>query len=161
MLTLPIDPKTAVGQIIVPAIQVLGSRFDSPSARVQLLAIALQESGLAHRAQIGGPARGLWQFEMGGCRGVLSHPASTALATKVARDMCGASTADAVYDDLSQDDILACCMARLLLWTDPQPLPVLGDVDAAWGYYKRNWRPGRPRPEHWPDNYRLAMGAVQ
>ena len=42
-----------------------------------LLAIGLQESRLTHRRQIGGPARGLWQFERGGgVAGVLRHAAS-------------------------------------------------------------------------------------
>ena len=71
--------------------------------------------------------------------------------------MCDASS---VYAALLIDDVLAAGIARLLLWTDPAPLPELGDVDAGWNYYDRNWRPGAPRPEAWPYNYSIARNAV-
>ena len=53
------------------AFALLPPAMDTPDARVLLLAIGLQESKFSHRLQIGGPARGYWQFEQGGgVRGV-------------------------------------------------------------------------------------------
>ena len=49
----------------------------------------------------------------------------------------------------------------LLLWTDPRPLPRIGEVQAAWDYYIRNWRPGKPHPKSWAPLYAQAMEDVQ
>ena len=39
------------------AFRQLGVRFDTPEARAMLYAIAMQESRVLHRRQVGGPAR--------------------------------------------------------------------------------------------------------
>jgi len=149
------------------ALALLPPRADTREARVQLLAIGLQESGLTTRVQrvVGGapgPAHGLLQFERGGgVVGVLSHPASRDLALHVCAARRLASTlSSVVWDELATDDVLAFAFGRLLLMTDPKRLPALGEVDAAWDCYQRNWRPGKPRPEHWPANYAAALAAV-
>ena len=51
-------------------------------------------------------------------------------------------TVDAVYSALHRDDILAAAFARLLLWTNPNALPAIGQEEAAWQLYLREWRPG-------------------
>ncbi len=48
-------------------------------ARVLMLAIAGQESAWKYRAQVGGPARGFWQFEVTGVDGVLNRNQTTKL----------------------------------------------------------------------------------
>ena len=142
--------------IIGPAAALLPS-MDSPKARMMLLAIGLQESRFEHRRQIGGPARGFWQFESGGgVRGVLTHKASAYDAAKICHARGVGSSTKEVYERLENDDIMACCFARLLLLTDPRSLPMIGDVDGAWDYYERNWRPGKPHPETWPALYEQA-----
>ncbi|TKD32607.1 hypothetical protein [Azotobacter chroococcum] len=146
---------------IAPALALLPARMKSPQAEALLLAIGLQESGLAHRRQIGGPARGLWQFEQGGgVRGVLLHPLSRphALAACEARSV--KPSAAAVYAELEHDDILAAAFARLLLWTDPASLPAVGEVGAAWDLYLRTWRPGKPHRNRWDAGYAKAMDAL-
>ena len=55
---------------------------------------------------------------------------------------------------------VAAGFARLLLWTDPRPLPAIGDVKAAWQYYLRNWRPGKPHEKTWAPLYAEAMEEV-
>lgn len=161
-LPLPIAPSLALSRIVVPALAELGARFDSPAARVQLIAMALQESGLAARRQKGGPARGLWQFEQGGgVRGVLNHLATTSRAARLC-DLHGvAATPAAVYAALEHDDVLAAGFARLLLWTLPQPLPAIGNEAGAWAQYLDAWRPGRPHRDRWVGNYRSAVLAVE
>jgi len=116
---------------IAPALAMLPERMTSLAAERQLIAIGLQESRLTHRRQIGGPARGLWQFERGGgVRGVLMHPASRSHALIVCTLRNVAPTATAVYAALEHDDVLAAAFARLLLWTDPQALP--DDAQGGW-----------------------------
>ena len=150
--------------ILDAALAGLPPSMDTPQARVQLIAIALQESRLIHRAQLvkgkpgaKGPARGLWQFELGGgVAGVLTHPASMHHALI---DATGRSNRD-VWLALETDDVLACRLARLLLWTDPRPLPKRGDAAAGWNYYIRTWRPGKPHPGTWGAFWREAEALV-
>lgn len=155
--------------IITPALRLLPRSMDSREARVMLLAIGMQESRLRDRWQIvdrrrpevRGPARGLWQFERGGgVTGVLNHSASRALA----RELCGVRgvvpAPSTVWTWLAEDDVLAAGFARLLLWTDPRPLPRLGQPDAAWGYYMDNWRPGKPHRRTWGAFYRQALEVI-
>ena len=162
MLPLPMTPAECLAGVVEPTFHdLLPGKFDSPEARVLLLAIGLQESNLAYRRQVGGPAMGLWQFEQGGgVRGVLAHPASRTYVRMVCQHRAVAPTERDLYMALSHDDMLACAMARLLLWTDPDPLPRIGTEGAAWAYYERNWRPGKPHPDAWPAHYRAAVKAV-
>ncbi|MET3652466.1 hypothetical protein [Dyella japonica] len=68
---------------------------------------------------------------------------------------------ESVYAALATDDLLAAGFARLLLLTDAAALPALGDQASAWSYYQRNWRPGRPHPEAWPQHYATALATVR
>lgn len=131
-------------------------------ARVELLAISGQEASWSARVQGGdGPAHGLWQFERGGgVAGVLSNRSTGVMAAAACEAAGVGATANAAYAALMRDDHLAVAFARLLLWSDPAPLPAIGDVDGAWDYYERNWRPGKPGPDRWPGNYDAAMAAV-
>lgn len=144
LLPLPIAPVDALYQIIRPALRLLPDVMDSPTARVQLLGTALQESELNARVQRGnGPARGLYQAERrGSVAGVLSSKATAGYARALCATRGVPATSNAVWLALAGDDVLATGIARLTLWADPHPLPELGDVDAAWQCYLRNWRPG-------------------
>lgn len=161
LLPLPITPADALLRIVRPAMIRLPCG-GAERAEVMLISIALQESALKYRKQIKGPARGLWQFEQGGgVAGVLSHPMSKRHAVDVCEARGVKPAADKVYTRLAYDDILAACFARLLLWTDPKPLPEVGDEADAWALYKRTWRPGKPHPDRWPKCYEEAMRAVE
>lgn len=148
---------------IEPALLLLPARMTSPPAEVLLLAIGLQESQFVHRRQLGGgPGRSYWQGELtGGMILVLGHD----VTKKDARALCAArgvpATPSAVYAAIEHDDILAAGLARLLLWSDPFRLPALGDAAGAWDLYIRTWRPGKPRPADWPENYAQALEAIQ
>ncbi|AMG44734.1 hypothetical protein AL520_09345 [Achromobacter xylosoxidans] len=158
---------TIVADAITPALALLPAGMDTPGARVMLLAIGLQESRFVHRRQIGGPARGFWQFEKGtrasrgGVWGVFLHAASKGHLATLCKARSVACDPDAIYAALEYDDVLAAGVARLLLWTDPKALPAVGDADAGWALYLRTWRPGKPHPETWPDLYRQAAAQVQ
>jgi len=136
------------------------------AARRLLLAIAMQESGpkLDARYQnspspMPGPAKSFWQFEQGGgVTGVLNHSASRALAREACATLAVVADPAAVWRAMEGNDELACTFARLLVWTDPQPLPTT--EAAAWECYLRLWRPGKPHPETWPANWQAATTAV-
>lgn len=160
---LPAARREAIlATVINPALGWLATRGvkSDDKARVMLLAITGQEADCQYRRQHGnGPARGLWQFErLGGVAGVLSHKASMAHAEAACAARGVEPTATAAQAALERDDWLAAVFARLLLWTDPRALP--DAEDAGWACYLRNWRPGKPHPERWPENWRLAREAV-
>jgi len=148
---------------IDPALELLPAHMDSPRARVLLLAIGLQESNFRSRWQIlkggrKGPARGFWQFEQGGgVRGVMLHVASRTLARKLCEVRSVQYEQATIWHALERDDVLAAGFARLLLWTDPEPLPAIDNYLGAWRYYSRTWRPGRPHLSGWPANHLAAL----
>lgn len=150
--------------ILAPALALLPAKMDSKLARVMMLAIGMQESRFEHRRQVlngggKGPAASFWQMERGGgVRGVLNHPASRDLALKVCAARGVKPDEMSVWQALETDDILGACFARLLLWTDPKPLP--DNSDDGWSLYLRVWRPGKPKPETWPDFYRQAQKTI-
>lgn len=146
---------------IEPAMALLPERMNSKQAIVMMLAIGLQESRLIHRKQIGGPAKGLYQFERGGgVRGVLNHANSKAHAKAVCDRLIGTTDISKAYDALEYNDILASAFCRLLLWTDPRALPPIGDSEAAWNLYMRTWRPGKPHRATWDGFYAQAVAYV-
>ncbi|NDZ12032.1 hypothetical protein C7T35_15500 [Variovorax sp. WS11] len=154
-------------QILNPGLAQLPLAMDTPKARVLMLAIGLQESEFEHRAQVlngggKGPARGLWQFERGGgVKGVMNHHATTGHAHRLCAERGVDWDSATIWAKLETDDLLACGFARLLLFSDPRPLPALDDVDAAWELYaERTWKPGKPHPEKWPGNHAAACRAL-
>lgn len=156
-------PKNLLDNAIDPAFALLarvGGVTSDDRARVLVLAIAGQESDWAARRQIGGPARSFWQFEKGG--GVAELFAVTPVLLKaVCAELVVPYNQTDVFEAMAWNDVLGASMARLLLWQDPAALPAVGDVNAGWAYYQRNWRPGAPHPEAWPAKYGTAMGLVQ
>jgi len=148
---------------IVPALAILPPAMDTPQARLMILAICLQESGLIHRRQLGnGPARGYPQFELGtrqsrgGVWGVYLHDSSRFWLDRLCASRGVQFLPEAIWRQMEKDDVLAAGVARLLLFTDPRRLPAMDDPDGAWGLYLRTWRPGKPRPAEWPGNHTLA-----
>lgn len=149
--------------ILPAALSLLPAPMDSPAARALLLAIGLQESRFEYRLQKGGgPAHGYWQFERGGgVRGVLSHSATAGHARRVCAALHYEPRTGDVYRALADNDLLACCLARLLLWTLPGALPGPADAEEGWRQYTAAWRPGKPHPETWPAFHARAWAALE
>lgn len=158
---------SVVNQAITSAFNALPTKMAGRPARMMLLVINLQEDPKQLRRQVKGPARGLWQFEVPGVRGVMSHASTTRIAYAISQGR----TAQQVQEAMEADDVLAACFARLLLWTDPQPLPAIGEVRQAFELYLRTWRPGAyhkgtPAKQQalwtkWQLNYAKAMDALE
>lgn len=162
MLTLPASASDVLAQVIVPALATLPQAMDSPEARLLLLAIGAQESGYRARQQVGGPARGFWQFEINGVLAVMHNTRTAGLMFDWCRENDITYGSHSIYDQLDQDDELACVPARLMLWADPRPLPKIGDVQGAFDYYERGWMPGKPNYSRWRDTaYPQALAAIQ
>lgn len=164
---------------IDPALALLPAKMDTPEARLLLLAIGLQESRFEHRRQLvgnpprpTGPAKSFWQAEQGGgmVHGVRLHDATRAAAAQLYQARCVPARDAAIWDAIERDDVLAAGLARLLLWSDPLPLPEVGAEEDSWALYLRTWRPGayaRGTPAKraelrakWSRNYTLAVDEV-
>ncbi len=148
-----------IQSVILPtALSLLPVKMDTPGARAMLVAIGLQESRFEHRHQIGGPARGWWQFEEGGgVAGVLRHHASRPLILPILGRLGYDETShEYLHEAIEHNDILACIFARLLLWTLPNALPGSKEPALGWEQYLSAWRPGRPHPDTWLDFYERA-----
>lgn len=144
----------------------LGAKFYSLPAKVLMTAIGLQESRFDHTDQLEanganevlGPALGYWQFESGGgVKGVMNHASTSSLAKDAADRLNVPWVRRDVWTALKFKVALASVFARLLLYSDPKPLPSLGEVEAAWQYYLRTWRPGKPHRKTWDALYARAM----
>jgi len=159
--------SAAIAIAIDAAFALLPDRMDTQAARVALIAIGLQESGLKDRCQKlanggRGPAHGLWQFERaGGVVGVLTHGTTRKLAFDACKARGVAAESSAAWAALEHDDVLAAAFARLLLWSDGKPLPAEDDAEGLWRTYAlRTWRPGKPHPEAWAANHAAARAAA-
>ncbi|MEF9946830.1 MAG: hypothetical protein RR800_00560 [Comamonas sp.] len=155
--------QSIVTGAIEPALALLPFKLGSGVAKVIMVAYGLKESDLTARKQFGnGPARGLWQFELGhptkggGVWGVVNHGASKELLSKLCQARGLPFDAAAIYRNLQHDDILAAGLARLLMWTDRKALPTT--QDSAWEMYAyRTWCPGKPNAEKWPASWAAAV----
>ncbi len=153
---------------IVPALAELANHGipDTPDARRFLLAIALQESGLAHRRQVGaggaetGPAASVWQFEAGGgCMGVLTHHLTAQRMRRLCGDFNVTPTPQGLWEAMRYQDVVAAIAARLLVFTLPTPLPTT--AEAGWAQYIAAWRPGKPHPQTWAGAWATATATVK
>jgi hypothetical protein len=157
------DMVALITQYVIPAtFALLPPEMRAPSAAVMLTAIGLQESRFLHRRQIGGPARGFWQFEPAGVVAVRGHQATRDAATRLLQALRYPATmpTEDVLEALGHNDVLACGCARLLLWASPLALPVSreeSDLDLGWDLYVSSWRPGKPHPETWETLYHEAF----
>lgn len=161
-------PREFLDDIITPGVERLfsiGGPAVTIDANRMLLAIAQQESGPQLNARYQGspgpqgPATGFWQFEQnGGVSGVLNHNSSKVIARAICDSCVVVATKEAVWRSIEGHDDLCVAFARLLLLTDPQPIPVT--EQGGWDCYMRLWRPGKPHPETWPKNWSNASSAV-
>lgn len=174
MRELLITPGKLLSDVIWPALDLLPRAMRTHDAARMLLAIALQESALISRWQIvdpkdwskKGPARGLWQFELGsqasrgGVWGVSLHPSSRYWLSELCKERDVDFTPPAIYAAIERDDILAAGVARLLMFTSPQRLPNRDGTGEGWMLYKSTWRPGKPHAEKWSLNWATACGCL-
>ena len=149
------------GTVLPAMVKLLPENMASRESRAMLIAIGLQESRFEYRFQVGGPAHGFWQFEYGGAwLGLVRHPATKVIARQLLLDMAYGEPDIGDYKGIAHNDILSCCLARLLLYTLPAPLPQRDDVDEGWRQYIEGWRPGKPHPETWAGFYAQAWSVA-
>lgn len=160
-------PEKLLNTAILPALTELSALGVPPSRSAirQILAIALQESGLRYRRQVvsdgveNGPAASFWQFEKGGgCRGVLTHKAVSEKMRHVCDMFRVQPTEGGLWEAMRYQDIVAACAARLLLYTLPNRLPET--ADEGWAQYMAAWRPGKSKPNTWKQNWDIADSLV-
>jgi hypothetical protein len=161
------SPIRLLNLAIIPALAELArcGIADTVDARRFVLAIALQESGLAHRRQVlaggieNGPAASFWQFEQGGgCKGVLTHYLVAPTMRQLCVDFNIDTTPAGLWEAMRYHDIVAAIAARLLIYTLPGKLPTT--AADGWAQYVAAWRPGKPHPEKWASCWDLATLTV-
>lgn len=158
---------TAFGPLYKASLSLLPQRMDSVEAKAMLITTAMQESRWDERRQIGGPARGFWQFEegtpetRGGVTGVLMHWASGPLIKSVLDRLDYDHRPKTSYIAIEHNDVLAFAYARCLLWTFPLKLPGREHINAAWEQYLETWRPGKPHRATWDAFYKRAWEIVE
>ena len=64
----------------------------------------------------------------GGTRGVLTHAMTAGYAKEIQQELGHGSGVNAAFDAIEKDDKFAAVMARLLVWSDPFPLPEVDQV---------------------------------
>ena len=115
-------PQRLLNLAIIPALHELHlcGIPDTADARRFLLAIALQESALAHRRQViagkgeTGPAASFWQFEPGGgCQGVLTHFQVAQCMRRLCAEFKVPATPQGLWEAMRYHDIIAAIAARL------------------------------------------------
>jgi hypothetical protein len=155
--------ETIARYVLPAAFACLPDQMHTENAGALLLAIGLQESRFLNRRQLGGPARGFWQFEVGGVRGVMEHQATLIPIAHALSGLRYDHTLEppAVQRLLEHNDILAAAFARCLLWTLPDALPGEDDPAAGWSCYVKAWRPGKPHRATWDANYARAWAVAQ
>jgi hypothetical protein len=155
-------PDTYISVGIDPALKLLPSRFDTRNARAMMMAIAWQESELKERTQLErGPARGYPQFELSGLIGVLKHQATAPAAAAFIHELDYSDLNPTQLHAVMQwDTVLMAGMTRLNLWWHTASLPNQDQRAEGWSYYMFCWRPGRPRPEHWPESWTVGWDSV-
>jgi len=151
---------TAFGPIYKATVSLLPPRLDSPEAKAMMIAIAMQESRWDERRQIGGPARGFFQFELAGVRGVLNHKTSQPIICSVLDRLDYDYQPMTSFEAITHNDVLAFSYARCLLWTLPDPLPLRGEAGEGYRQYIESWRPGRPHRASWNKFFNDAWAIV-
>jgi hypothetical protein len=152
-----------VRRVFPVAAAFLPVEMSAPGAWAMLVAIARQESKFAYRRQVAsyrpdhtkvyGPARGFWQFEMGGVEGVLEHRDTRVHAGLVLSAMGYSADPREIHLALEHNDVLAAVFARLNLWWSPKALPGAGDAERGWELYTSTWRPGKPHRTTWDEHF--------
>ncbi len=170
------DPRIFFKTIVEPTLQWMDkspavSIPNRDSARVLVMATAGQESRWEDRRQNGIThlypqtvgARSFWQFESTYGGPVAINDVLVSTPRQIAA-VCASLNIPvderSLYEACAWNDTLACAMARLLLWQDPAPLPAVGDKEAAWQYYVRNWKPGAPHRHTWDAIYDQSVAAI-
>lgn len=161
--------------LIVPGCRFLQAKYNVPfnvSSLAYVAAFGYQESKFEVRDQLEvingrlapgriGPATSFWQMEKnGGVKGVMTHPSTRDIARELVSKAGLAFDYEAVWTEFAQTsgDELATAFARLLIYTHPARLgpATPAGQDEAWRYYLDVWRPGKPRPNEWPESWAFA-----
>jgi hypothetical protein len=160
-------PQQYLSTAVAPALALLPPECDTPGARVQLLATAMQESGLTVRIQVpSGAARSFCQMEKNGAvLNVFTNDRSRPVLQAVCKQLDIPCNLDALFEAIAWHDVLAVVVARLQYWLSPLDMPAVGDPAAALATYAATWRPawhlvGQPEPGRWDAAYAAAISAV-
>lgn len=141
-----IDTSHFCQYVIQPALETL--ELYSPAAEELLLGTAIQESGLRHLHQIGGPALGVFQIEPFTHQDLYANFLSYRPQLRWRLNRISPERDD---EQLIYNLRYAAAVARLLYYRAPEALPDEGDVEGQAEYWKRyyNTTYGKGKPEEY------------
>lgn len=163
-MSVPAPPVTPIYmlQTIRQALGYFRPDMRGTPIEVLLLATALYESGGLTRVQVNGPARGLPQLQLNYIQDIASNRASEQWLVRFCQSVGAPAEPRKIYGRLTSNDVLAFGVDRLGFWCDPNPLPEVGDADAAGVYYDAVHQPGSWVPERWRDEaYPCALATLK
>lgn len=158
---LPLSLSTVHKRIIIPALSLFDPYLASKDAIVLLLIIGYVESGYATRLQVNGPAKGFWQCEIESVVNLFNETFFVQTLPTLASHFNVECNALSFFDQLPENDQLACCVARMNLETNPLQLPPAGAVLDSYQYYLNTWRPGKPSKTRWINSYKRVIDYVK
>lgn len=132
---------------------------DSEAAVRLLLGTAAAESDCGYRlVQEKGPALGIYQVEPATHTDVLRWAGATGKSTAVSLFRSLGVTAQS-HDELVTNLAYATCIARLIYWRRPEPLPDKGDFEGLARYWKRffNTEQGKGTVRHFMNAFDLHV----
>lgn len=125
---------TKLGLTVRTAIEKSLSRFDLPNSetavRLLLMICAHESGGFTYCKQRGGPALGLFQME---------PPTFDHVTNYLKRSGRFPAVRPLPVERLVIDVEYAAAIARVYLWTFPEPLPVADDLEGLARYAKKYW----------------------
>lgn len=150
--------------VIRPALHKMGDAYYSKAACQQLLATCAQESNCGkYIKQIGGPALGIMQIEPATHKSIWVdyinyRPELKALMLSMLPD---SARGDGIISFNARNNCLitnleyAVCIARLVYYRTPYPMPEVGEKDTAWKLYKKvyNTASGKATEEEFMQNW--------
>lgn len=161
-----------VTSIYPAAARLLPVKMHTPAAWALVTAIGIHESRFLFRRQVAafdgtgapqyGPARGWWQFELGGVRDVLTS-GRTRVEAGVVLDALGyPADPHEIHLALQHNDVLAAAFARLLVWNDARRLPDQNHAVDGWLIYLAQWRPGAAdkRAQDWTAEFTAGWNTI-
>lgn len=142
---------TRLGLTVRTAIERALARFDLPNnesiVRLLLMIAAHESGGFTYCKQKGGPALGLFQMEPATHEFVQGYLERTGKFKAISRTMRP--------ERMLTDVEYSVAMARVYLWTQPEPLPAPDDLNGLAEYAKKYWNTyqGAATPEKYLNDY--------
>jgi len=159
------NPQVLHDYIIYPALEHLGSKYNSKVARILLLSTAAQESHCGtYFKQVKGPALGIYQMEPATTKDLFDNSLTynPMLTAQLGGLQSHAAKVNPKLLSVLGNTFYATGLARANYYRFSKPLPKPDDIYGIWEYYKRFWNTneGAATEEEFMKNYQRFVEGV-